>query len=134
MNPSTHRAACAMDAIVEGPIETIEKALNVEPFVLIFSRVLRKTSEDQFLLVSDGVVVRVFEIPDIRRRADEDAAVVTDHCRRPGQPFGKNGALIKVTIAVRVFEQSNASEPFIATLRIIAHLNDVEPAVFVEGH
>src|SRR4051794_5656518 len=39
MHPSAHRAARAMDAVVERPIETIEQPLDIEPLLLFSSGV-----------------------------------------------------------------------------------------------
>src|SRR3954468_19399077 len=77
MHPSAHRSARAVDPVVERPIETIEQPLDIEPLLLFSSGILRESSEDQFLYVSDAVVVGIFEIPDVRGRADEYTAIVT---------------------------------------------------------
>ncbi len=38
-----------------------------------------------------------------------------------------------MAIAIDVFQQANLAQPLLVLLRVVAHLGDVQPAIFVEG-
>src|SRR3954467_5578933 len=121
-----------MDAVIEGPIEAVEQTLNVEPSTAIAGiiRALSEACEDELLFVGDAVAVGVFEIPDVGRTSDEEAAIVVKEGGGPRKVFCEDGALIEVAVAIAIDQETNAAETFVAALRIIAHLDDKEPAIF----
>ncbi len=94
----------------------------------------REAGVDHLLHVGLAVAVGVLEIKNVGRGADEDSAVVTGHGRGPGQLLGEDGGLVECAVAVNVFQQPHLPEPLFVLLRVVAHLDDVQPPVFVEGH
>ena len=131
--PCRDRAAIAtrraMDAMVQAPGETIEQLLNVEPL-----HPLAKPGEHPLALIRHAIAVCVLEINNVRRRAHEHAALPADDRRRPRQSLGEYRALVEAPVAVRVFEQPDAPQLFVATLRVVAHLDDEQPPIFIKRH
>src|SRR5437588_7193100 len=125
-----------MDAVVEGPVEAVEQSLNIEASTAVTGIILSlgKACKDELLFVGDAVIVCVFEIPNVGSGADEEAAIVVEEGGGPRQVFCKNGALIEVAVAIGIHQEANAPQPFVAALRVVAHLHDKQAAIFVEAH
>src|SRR5262249_26632582 len=70
---------------------------------------------------------------DVRGAADEDAAVVADDRRRPGEFVEENCTLIEAAVAVGVLQQADVADQLLVLLGVVSHLDDVEPAVLVAG-
>ena len=136
MDQAAHRSARAVDTVIESPIETVEQTLNVETAAAVTGivRPLGKACEQELLFVRDAVVIGISEIPDIGRGSHKEPAIVIKQRRRPGKVFCKDCALIEVTVTVRIDEQANAAEAFVAALGIVAHFDDKQPAIFIEAH
>ena len=124
-------AGRAVDAIVEAPVQRVDERLHVEP-----RRAAAETGEDYLALVRLAVAIRILQPEDVGRRADEDAAAVADDRGGPRQVVGKDGGLVELAVAVRVFEQPDAPRVrrLVAPLGVVNHLDHEEPAVLVEGH
>src|SRR5258705_7258921 len=121
------RAGSAVDTIVESPGETVGKRLNIEAL-----DALSKSSKDDAPFVGLAIAVRIFEIQDIGTGGDEHTTAIADDSSWPGQVFSENRAFLEVAIVVRIFEQANPAEPLVAAFGIIAHLDDIHPAIFIE--
>ena len=125
-----------MNPVVEAPGEAVEQRLDVQ-FVHVVRRVIAgDTGEDRLAHVANAVTVRVLAVKNVGRRADEDAAVPTNHRCRPRQVIDVNRAFVEAAVAVSVLEEANPAKMgcLVPPLRIIAHLDDEQPAVLVERH
>ena len=100
-----------MNALIGAPLQRVGELLHVQ-----LLREIAEAGENERVNVSLAV------------------AVPARNARGPRQPLGENGRAIKAPVAVRVFEQFHTPEFFVAPLRIVAHLDHVEPPVFIESH
>ena len=66
------------------------------------------------------------QIQNVRRVADEDAAVVAGDRRRPRKILDKHSARFEPAVAVLIGEQADLAQPLLVLLRIVAHLDDVQ--------
>ena len=126
-----------MNVIIERPHQIVHHGLHIQ---------FAKTGENFDAHISFAIAIRVLQIPDVRRSGDEYAALPAGCAGRPRQPFGKHGALIKHPIAIRVFEQANATNWLIRRVfltglvmrfvgvGVVAHLADIGTAIFVIRH
>ena len=128
-------ALCAVNAIVQPPRQAVHERLAVQPIALV-----AEAGEHDLPEVGDAVAVPILQIDDVGLEADVDAAVVGKHRRRIAEPVREDGALVEPSVAVGVLEQADAADALVehqvgARLGLVpAHLDDVEPAVFVERH
>src|ERR1043166_533780 len=122
-------AGRAVDAVVQAPDEGVQHPLHIDTF-----DTLRETGKDHFANVRLAVAVGILQVKDVRRRADEDAAIVAENRGGPGQVVRKNGAFVEDTISIGVLQQPDAAQMrnFLAALRVINHLHHEHPASFVE--
>ena len=102
-----------------------------------------------FADVRDAVAVGVLEVPDVRGRGDEHAALPRLDAAGPEQAVRENRARIETPVAIGVAQQPDRAtrlavrlgplvlprdlHRLIAVVGIIAHLGDVEIAALVEG-
>ena len=131
---ATAAAAGSMNAVVERPVERVHHRLDVQLVRRVWRVVAGKAAEDHFAHVGDAIAVRILEIENVRRGTDEHAAVPADDRSRPRHVLREDGALVETPVAIAVLQQSHAPELFGTALRIVAHLDDVEPPVLVEAH
>ena len=122
-------AGRAVDAIVESPAKAVHERLHVEPVDRVAD-----AGKDNPPLVGLSVAVGVLQIKNVRRHADEHAAVVAGDRRWPGEVAGINRRAVKVAVAVGVLEQAHLAKLVIAMLRVADHLDDKQPAVLIERH
>src|SRR5439155_12497846 len=103
-------------------VEAVEQTLNVKAASAIAGIIgtLGKAGEDEFLFVRDAVAVNIFEIPNVRSGAHEQAAVVPKQGGRPRQILCKDRALIEVAVSIGIDEQANSPQPFVAPLGVVA--------------
>ena len=101
----------AVNAVVQTPDEVVEEALHIE-------LVLRaaEAAEQTLHFVSDAVAVGVLRINDVRTRADEHAAAVAEHRRRPGKVIEEDRGFVEFSVAVGILEHANPAELFGAAL------------------
>src|SRR5687767_4313550 len=118
-----------MDSVVDTPGKTVEQLLNIQ-----FGSAASKPGENDFTHIGGSVAVRVLQIKNVRRRPDENTTVVTNHGGGPRQVGGESGRLFESAIPVGILEQFDAAQPFVTPFRIVAHLDDVEPPILIEGH
>ncbi len=123
----------AVDPVVQRPIQGIQQRLHVE-FVRRERRVITgEPRKNHGPLIGHTVPVGVLAIEDVRGGADEYAAIPANHGGGPRQTFGKYRALVEAPVAISVFEPPDAAQLLGAALRIVAHLDDVEPTVLIEA-
>src|SRR6266481_316635 len=122
-------AGRAMNAIVQAPDERIEHPLNIDSF-----HAFSKTGEDGFTDICFAVSVGIFQTKNIGGRSNEYAAAITENRRGPRQIISEDGAFIIDAVTVGVFQHTDAAEvrAFFTTLRIIDHLDDKQPPIFIE--
>src|SRR5258706_6046969 len=120
----------AMDSIDESPNERVEHGLHVDAF-----DAFGEAGENHFADVRLAVAVGVLEVKDVGRSADENAAIVTKDSGWPGQVVRKDCAFIKNTVAVSIFEHTDASQMrnLIEAFGVIDHFHHTHASVFVEG-
>src|ERR1043165_113072 len=122
-------AGRAVDAVVQAPDEGVQHPLHIDTF-----DTLRETGKDHFANVRLAVAVGILQVKDVRRRADEDAAIVAENRGWPGQVVRKNGAFVEDTVSIGVLEEPDAAQMrnLLAALRIVNHLDHEHPALFVK--
>src|SRR5207248_280193 len=71
----------------------------------------------------------------VRRGSDEDAAMVAEDCGWPGQVVREDGAFVENSIAIGIFEYSDASQmrDLLAAFGVIDHFHDEHASALVEG-
>ena len=109
-----------MNAIVQSPVEAVEQLLDVQA-----SDAFAKPSEDDIPNVRDAIAICIFAKQDVRCGSDKHAAPITNQRRWPGQVVGEHRAFVETPVAIRVFEQPDASQMFIPALRVIPHLDHI---------
>ncbi len=126
----------AVDPVVGSPLEVVHHGLDV---------VLAEPGEDPGVDVGLAVAVGVLEVPDVGRGRDEDAPLPGDDAGRPGELLGEDHPLVEDAVAVAVGQEADAAHGRIAEVlgerpvvllvdvRVVAHLDDEEPAVLVVG-
>ncbi|MBA4105298.1 MAG: hypothetical protein C0485_06035 [Pirellula sp.] len=83
-----------------------------------------------------AIAIHVLEVQNLRRRRDEDAAVVAEDRRRPAKSVGVDRAPLEAAVMVGVFEQADPTNPVVRVLAVAEHFHDEESPMFVEvdGH
>src|SRR5262245_42582216 len=123
-------AGGAMNAVIQAPNKGIQHSLDVDAL-----HALGETGENDFTHVGFAVTVCILEIKNVRRGAYKNAAPVTEDRGGPSQVVSEDCAFVEDTVAVGVFEETNAPQVgrLVAALRIINHLDDEHAPVFIEG-
>ncbi len=95
----------------------------------------REAGKHHALHVGAAVAVRVFQVEDVRCGGDEDAFLEAHDAVREHEPLGKDRALVRLAVAVRVFEESNASRRLrVEGVARHLHHEDAAPLVELHGH
>jgi len=119
----------AVDALVGPPLQGIWKRLDIE-----LRSEIAEPRENERVNIGFPVAVGVLEIEEIRRGEDEDAAIPAGDTGWPREVFGEDDGAIVAAIAIGVLEELHATKLLLALFGVVAHLDDVETAVFIEGH
>ena len=82
-------------------------------------------------LLGSPIAITIAEKPDVGRGRDEHAAEARQHAVGKRKPIGEDGRMLITTVAVAVFQSPDPSRG--RCDRIIDHLGDIEPPVFVPG-
>ena len=116
----------AVDLVVEPERQVVHSSLLVlgaEP------------GEDLAADVGDVVAVGVLEVPDVRRRRDEDASLPGRDTGGPHELVGHDVALVEPAVAVGVAKPAHGAQRVLAgpgLVRVVDHLGDVQITVLVE--
>src|SRR5882762_2389184 len=97
-------AGRSMNAIVQAPDERIEHPLDIDSF-----HAFSKTDKDGFTDICFAVAIGVFQIKNVGRGSNENAAVITENRRRPGQVISEDGAFLIDAVAVGVFQHADTA-------------------------
>ena len=118
----------AVDLVVEPQGQVVQHRLLV---------LGAEAGEDLAADVGPVVAVGVLQVPDVRRRGDEDAALPGRDAGGPEQPVGEDVRSRRTGRRRRCRAAGGprpaASLPGLGLYGIVAHLGDVEVAVLVEG-
>ena len=95
---------------------------------------LPETSENHSALIGNAVVVRITKVKKIGGNNYKYASIVTDHGGGPCQARSKNRGLIITTITIGILQQAYSPNLVLSTFRVTDHLDDIQPAIGIEGH
>ena len=119
----------------------IEAAIRSEVrAVLIGASVEVHRADDLFALISDTIIVGVFEAPEVGRRNDVECTVVPESTFWHSHLVRKDGALVENAVPIGVEESAHKARKFLLDLRpggevASITLGDVEAASIIEaGH
>ena len=118
-------AGGTVDAVIQSPTKAVDEPLHVRAF---------EPRKDGLPLVGLQVAVGVLNVIHIRSGSDEDATVVAENGRRPGELLGAKGAFVEATVVVCVYQQSKATQDRLVQFGVITHFDDVQPPVLIKRH
>ena len=130
------RATRDVDAMVEAPDGVVHDGLHVELF---------EAGEDLLPHIGHAVVIRVLQIPNVRRGGDKDAAFPAGGPGGPGEALGEDGGLVEGAVAIGVGEQAHLADVGIGGIflgrlvrglvgvGIVVHLAHVGAAIGIVG-
>ena len=98
---------------------------------------LGEAGEPGFINIGPAVAVGVFHVGEPARERDEDAPLPRLQARDKQQLVGKRRGRFEAAIAIAVFQHANPRQRLAARRiaeRIIAHLDDPHPAIFIEAN
>src|SRR6185436_6848305 len=93
--------------------------------------------EHNFAHVRFAIAISVFQKENVGRGSHEDPSVPRSGRGRETEVLRKDGAAIDLPVAIQVFEQPDGAARTALgpdPKRVITHLDDVNPTVFVESN
>ena len=115
------------------PVVDAEPQVRDAPFRVEFP----ETGVEHLPDVGLAVAIGVFHEENVGSAGDNQTALPGHQAADFEHLVGEDDAAVDFAVAVRIFEQPDAGARGLARrgiVRIVEHLGDVDPAVFVEGH